>query len=372
MMHRILLLSCNTGEGHNSAAKAIKEVLDARGESCEIIDTLALLSPKTSELICQAHVGIYRKIPKLFGAGYKLVEKVSSDSEEGSLYELMALGAAKLNNLILESGCTAAISVHPFSGLMLTAVLRRYAPRIVTGFVATDYTCSPFVNQSDLDYYFIPHENLREEFVNCGIPNHKIVASGIPIHQKFYAKKNAEESRRELFIAPEEKVALLMCGSMGCGPMKDLAEEISGRIEGSERLIVICGNNEKLREQLDGRVSSSRVKVLGYTHMMEQYMDAADVLITKAGGLSTTEAAAKGLPMVLIDAVAGCEEYNMEFFTKNGLALTDEKDDRLAQLVLELLENDEKRAEMSARLRENFSGNSAEIIYNTIQRGLEN
>ena len=369
MMHHILLLSCNTGEGHNSAAKAIKEVLDAHGESCEIIDTLSLLSPKTSELICQAHVGIYRRVPKLFGAGYKLIEKVSSDSEEGSLYELMALGAAKLNSLIVESGCTAAISVHPFSGLMLTAVLRRYSPRIVTGFVATDYTCSPFVNQSDLDYYFIPHEKLRDEFVKCGIPNHKIVASGIPIRQIFYAGKNAEESRKKLGIASEEKVALLMCGSMGCGPMKDLSEEISELITDGERLVVICGSNEKLREQISGKISSPQVEILGYTHKMELYMDSADVLITKPGGLSTTEAAAKGLPMVLIDAVAGCEEYNMDFFTRNGLAVTDEREAGLAQLVVELLENDEERAKMSAELKNNFSENSAEIIYETILRG---
>lgn len=371
-MHRTLLLSCNTGEGHNSAAKAIKEVFDARGESCEIIDTLALLSPKASEIISRGHVGIYRKVPRLFGAGYKFFEKVSSDPEEGAVYEILARGAAKLNQLIEESGCTAAISVHPFSGMMLTAVMRRYAPKIVTGIVATDYTCSPFVNQSDLDYYFIPHESLIDEFVRCGIPAEKIVPSGIPVRQCFYEEKAVLESREALFIREDERVAVLMCGSMGCGPMKELAEDIAAEINGKELLIVICGNNEKLREQLNDKISSVRVKVLGYTNKMNLYMDAADVLITKPGGLSSTEAATKGLPMVFIDAVAGCEEHNMNFFVGQKWAVTDTTEKGLTRQVMELLNDDSERQRISGALRDSFSRNSARIIYNTVMRGLTN
>ena len=134
---RILFLSCNTGEGHNSTAKAIMEVLEAQGASCEIRDVLAWLSPRFSKFICSWHARIYRYAPRLFDASYRAMEKRGAGADT-SIYDILSLGAEKLWELLLEEQYDAVVCVHVFSGMMMTEVRRTWGVKIPCFFVATD------------------------------------------------------------------------------------------------------------------------------------------------------------------------------------------------------------------------------------------
>ena len=147
-----------------------------------------------------------------------------------------------------------------------------------------------------------------------------------------------------------------MCGSMGCGPIKALAEYLPQQIPSNSLLVVICGNNRRLYKSLTKYPLPDNMRVVGFTSRMPLYMDAADLILTKPGGLSSTEAAVKALPMLFIDAVPGCETRNFEFFLENGFADMRDSVLELCDTVCDLLENAEKLKKTSAILESEFSG----------------
>lgn len=364
---RLLILSCNTGEGHNSAANALKGFFEEKGEYCEVVDALSFWSPEKSKLISKGHVFLYRRMPKLFGAAYRFEEKnPPKDGDDSLMYDLVTKGCDALDAWLKSSGFDAIVCTHVFSALMMTKLRRENRCTVPVYFVSTDYTCSPGVGESELDAYFTPHEGLENVFIAGGVKKAKILPLGIPVKRAFYDNIPKTEAKRRLRIYEECRIVLLMCGSMGCGPIKDITELLPDMLPDDTRLIVICGNNRRLYKQLTKNGVPRNVSVVGYTTRMPLYMDAADIIMTKPGGLSTTEAAVKGLPMVFIDAVPGCETRNLDFFVLKGLSATADGAKELCGTVCGLLNNPERLEEMSQKLKREFNFCAVEEIYNYI------
>lgn len=359
---RVLVLSCNTGEGHNSCGKAIMDVLRERGVDCEMQDALACLSPAISKFICDWFVRIYRYTPKLFNAGYVMLEKTCPAPDEMlPVYEALSLGAKKMKENILAGDFDAAICTHTISGMMLSAARKKYKLTIPSYFVSTDYTCHPTAEHCDMDGYFIPHESLIHEFLLAGLPEEKLVPTGIPIRQPFFTDLEKKDARQMLELPEEGTVLLLMCGSMGCGPIERIAKEISSRLEDGSTLVAVCGSNKKLYDTLQ-KSASDKLRVLGFTTQVPEYMDASDLIITKPGGLSSTEAATKGLPMVFINTVGGCEQRNLDFFANRGFAAGSYDPEEVIEMALEMAGDKEKLAQASAALSQGFRSNGAAVI----------
>lgn len=358
---KVLILSCNTGEGHNTAAKAVSAALSANGDHCETADALAFLSERMSEFICGWHVRIYRRMPVLFNTGYKVVERSQNGSDkETVMSRFFSKAADKLAAAVKEGGYDAVVCTHPFSAYMYTLTERKHELSPKTAFVATDYTCSPTVDKSKLDAYFIPHESLKSYFVSCFIPEHKLVPTGIPVRAEFYNKVDKAEAKRALGIPESKRNVLLACGSMGCGPLKELTEELSRKLPHDAYLTVICGSNDKLKRKLDRLKLPQNVRILGFTNNISLYMDSAEFIVTKAGGLTCSEALAKRLPLVFINAVGGCENYNRRFFVDNGMAA--ETKSSITELAIKLFKSPKKLAAMQAAMEDIFPGNAAENI----------
>ncbi len=369
---RLLILSCNTGEGHNSAARALKGCFEAQNISCEIRDALAFWSPEKSKIISKGHVFIYRKMPKLFGVSYRFEENHPPKKGDDSLiYELVIKGCDSLREYLSENKYDAIICTHVFSAMMVTELKKRSKCSVKSYFIATDYTCSPGVNQTALDRYFIPHKKLIPEFMDNGLPESKLIPSGIPVRMDFYKKTDPDKAKDLLSLPRNKKIVLLMCGSMGCGPIKTLAEYLPQQIPSDSLLAVICGNNRRLYKALTKYPLPDNMRVLGFTSRMPLYMDAADLILTKPGGLSSTEAAVKALPMLFIDAVPGCETRNFEFFIKNGFADMRDSVLGLCDAVCELLENEEKLKKMSKNLKSEFSGCAVQSISEYIIKDID-
>lgn len=365
-------MSCNTGEGHNSTARAIAEVLKDRGDDSYIMDALSLWSPKASKFICNWHIRLYRDAPKLFNAGYRFSEKQPAEPEgEGMIYDLLAKGAEPLYRMMQENQFDAVICVHIFAAMMLTEVRRQFGVELPTGLVATDYTCSPCAERCIVDAFFIPDERLIPEFVQRGIPEEKLVVTGIPVRQSFFQPKDSLLARRTLGLPEEKKILLCMSGSMGAGPVKKIVKETVARLPENALAVCVCGNNTKLYDSLSELGSRERLKVLGYTKQVPLYMDAADLMLTKPGGLSSTEAAAKRLPLVLADFVGGCEGRNLEFFCGNGFAWTAQDPEDLPELVCKTLADEAALGAMSAALEQNFRHNGAAEICAYVARAVE-
>ncbi len=369
----VLILTCNTGGGHNTAAASLEEAFERQGDVCDVEDALEFISAKVSKMFGNGHNRMYRYIPSLFNQGYKISEQNPSLLQENSgVYRFFALGSEKLSECIEKRGYELVICTHVFSAMMLSHAIKQKELNIRTGFVSTDYTCYPGVEASTLDWYFISSDALKGEYVEKGIPREKLVATGIPVSKRFVDGADKDLAKRRENLLNGEKHLLMMCGSMGCGPMKELAEKLTERLSKDTVLTIVCGTNESLYRKLERRFEDNdRVRVLAYTRRIPELMDSADLYLTKAGGLSTSEALNKHLPMCFIQAVAGCEEYNQEYFVSHGMAVTGETPEELAIICAELLADGERLEQMKARMKKESPGNAAENIVKFLKNGEE-
>lgn len=361
---RVLILSCNTGEGHNSCGKAIQEAFRARQIPCEMEDAFRFISSRTSRAISTSFVWVYRHTPGLFRFGYQYTEEHPRVFRERSpVYRMLTAGAERLYRFIMAEGYDTVICTHVFSALIVTEILNRHQPDLRTAFVATDYTCSPSCGQSRLDTYFIPDPSLVQEFIRCGIPGEKLVASGIPIRKEFFHAQEKALARQKTGLSPDCRHLLIMCGSMGCGPLRKLVAQIAADLPDNCCVSVICGTNRQLRTELEadhGR--DPRIRIFGFVSGIPELMDSADLYLTKPGGLSTTEAACKHLPMVFVNAVAGCESHNLRFFLEKQMAVTADSTEALSALATSLLTDEAALADMAQRSANMFPQPPAEHI----------
>lgn len=365
---KVLILSCNTGEGHNSAARSIKEQFDALSVPCDIEDGLRFGFKGVSRMLSKGHVFLYKYLPKVFGAGYQMMEMNREKKSRSLLYRFNALAAKKMWRFVLDGGYDCVICTHMFPACAMTAAVYLYGPAVPFYLVLTDYTCYPGVCDIDADAFFVPHKDIAWEFEAEGIPERKLVISGLPIAEKFEQRTPKAEAARMLGLSRDTQKVLLMCGSMGCGPIEQLAQDLSGVLTDKQELVAICGHNKSLKERLEEK-KLPHTTVVGYTTQMDLYMDSADVLITKAGGLSSTEAARKGLPILYMDAVPGCETRNLYFFCQKGYARAAFKPSLLPRALVQMLSDEKALAHTSERLKAEFPAHAAQKICKyTIQK----
>ena len=358
---RVLILTCNTGGGHNAVAAALAESFRRLGESSDTADGLSFISQKASRFVSKWHTRFYRRYPKLYKAGYMSAENdAESNDRDNPVYRYMARGARRLGRAIQDGGYDAVVCVHVIPAMMMTELRRQRETGPVFCFVATDYTCSPTVGGCTPDICVIPHEELAEEFVSCGIVRETLLAAGIPVRAVFRERGDRAAARSELALLPEGRHIVLMSGSIGCGPMADIAAELEKRMERGDFASILCGSNRQMLYALRRR-GFRRVEAVGFTNRVHRYMDSADVLVSKPGGISITEASTRGTPLLLADMVGGCETRNQEFFHARGWAETCQPED-MADAALALLDRPERRQALVAQQHRDFDGLAADRV----------
>ena len=162
---KTLILTCNTGQGHNSSAAAIKEIYAENRDLCETADTLSFLSKQASKIVEKCFTGIYRHIPKAFDSMYSHSESDNHTiNPMDSAVNILKIGCKRLYNYIISNEFDSIICVHLFPAIMVTHLKEKYGLNIKTALLTTDYTCYPFTEKTDLDLYFMPHADLADEF----------------------------------------------------------------------------------------------------------------------------------------------------------------------------------------------------------------
>lgn len=366
----VLILSCNTGGGHNACAAALAEECAAQGIPCATEDALRFISPAASRFISNWHVRIYRHAPGLFRVGYRAAEEHPAQFREGSaLYRYFSQGAERLSGFLAGGGYDTVICTHPFAALMVSEVTKTHLPALRTCLIATDYTCSPSVKDSALDRYFIPADSLGPDFLGGGVTSERLRACGIPVRQMFRDHGRKADAKRALGIDPAHRHLVMTCGSMGCGPIMSIAQRIALHLAADQELTIVCGTNARLYRRLRFLFSrTANVHVRSYVRDMALLMDSADLYLTKPGGISVTEAASMRLPMVFIDAVAGCETYNKDFFLRAGGAVTGKTPAEIARMSLRLLSDEPALEKMGSALDSAVPHDAAASILSEMSR----
>ncbi len=370
---KILILSCNTGGGHNSAAKAIKEIFDAKGHTCEITDVLAFGGQKASDLVCDAYIEIVKKTPQLFGKIYEMGTKMGQLTQENTklrspVYLVNKLYADALEDYIKQNEFDAVVCVHIFAAEAMTNLKKHHRITIPFYFVATDYYCSPMLEETIPNAIFIAHKDSTFTYINHGIDKKLLVPAGIPVSQKFLTKKDKTQVREQLGLANSDQVFLLMSGSMGFGDLIDTTKYIFEHGNENTKVIAITGNNKDLYKSLEKEFKhETRLILVGFTDQVSDYMDASDVLLTKPGGLSSTEALAKGIAIVHTAPIPGCESENVQFFTEHHLSLCAQDPSDAGRIAVALMNDSFMRDQILAAQDHFRCQNSAQQIVEFIE-----
>ncbi len=338
---KALILSTKTGQGHNSASHALKASLEAKGHEAVVADILKSGKKNVSAPVSAMYDNLILHMPTVFGALYHAGELVSSSKYHSPIYYLNSIYCERLYNGIEKIAPQAIVCPHIFSAQAITRMREKYGVNIPAIGIVTDYTCSPFWEETRLDAYIIPAPQLADEFVKRGLPAHKLHPLGIPISPRFKKKVSREEARRA-FSIQAEKVFVVFGGSMGYGCIPEVVEGLVKR-QPDAQVAAVCGSNKKLYYSLKG---IKNVLPFEYIENVDVLMDAADVLITKPGGLSATEAMAKRLPIVFSLPIPGGEERNAEFLTSIGAAVYARKPEAAVNAAADLIQNPDRCAEM--------------------------
>lgn len=362
---KALILSCNTGQGHNAAGKAVLENLLDRGVDCKMMDALSFGGERASRVVSQAYIKMATYRPGLFHMMYKAGDAISSDKIKSVVYLANKAYASHLRRYIEDEGIDTIITPHLFPGEALTYLKRVKALEARCYAIATDYTCTPFWEETELDCYFIPHEDLEEEFLKKGIPGNKIVATGIPVSKRFRTKLEKASARQKLGLENKGAIYLVMTGSMGFGNMRELVDELLAHTDG--QIVVLGGSNEGLKRDLKERYAQSgHVAVIDFTDQVGDYMDACDVMFTKPGGLTSTEAAVKNVPLIHTAPIPGCETRNAQFFASRGLSIAGESYKQCAQEAIALAQDKERQLAMLRAQRKTIHANACDEICDRI------
>lgn len=318
---KALILYTNTGAGHVSAGKAISEALQNNDIETIEIDTLTFAGSSTSKNIENTYINIVKNSPRLFGVIYKAGVKISNPKVKSIIYILNSVYSKKIYELILEKKPDIIVCTHIFCAQTISYLKKKYSLNIVTSAMVTDYTCAPFWEETRLDYYFIPHKDLIAEFENKGMDKNKLIPLGMPVLNKFKYRSNKIKMKREFGLSPNSPHILIMGGSMGAGNIHETTLKLTEQFVNAQ-FTVICGHNEDLYNKLKSIPWKSNVHIIQFTTEIDKIMDSADILISKPGGLTSTEAMNKGLALIMINPIPGVEIANSKFFEKHGLALS--------------------------------------------------
>lgn len=343
-----LILSCGTGGGHDSAGRAVLEAMTARGHHAVMFNPYTLQSSQLSNAIDKTYLTTARSAPKVFGAVYKLGDLYRRLPFRSPVYYANHGMTSAMQGYLEENPVDIVIMPHLFPAEILANMKQQGIPVPKTLFLATDYVCIPFTEETRCDAYVIPAPDLAPDFTGKGIPEEKLHPLGIPTASRFAQDLSQAQARQQLGLASDGKYILIAGGSMGGGKLEQTIDALQARLSRTKnaRLIVICGSNRALYDRLLARYPAG-LTVVGHTDEMAAYMKAADLFITKPGGLSSTEAAVCGTPILHTSPIPGCENYNARYFSQRGMSVFCTSGEETVTAALRLLEDPQSARQMS-------------------------
>ncbi len=329
MPKTILILSVSIGSGHDQAAGAIAGALRAIEPNLEIeIMDYVQTNAKVGKPVKAVYLTALKTAPAVYSFLYR--ESQRRVYRRAAFWFMDKSARSSARRLIKSNEPSLVVCTHPFPVPALTTLREKIGGQFKVAVVVTDFTCHTLWFDPRADYYFVAHEGLRQLLLELGAMPDQVIVTGIPIRSP--ALSPVTRATGEL---PH---LLIMAGGLGLGPIADVVSLLL-RLERGIHLTVVAGRNVELKQELEGISVPSRheMTVYGYTPDIPRLMAEADLLVTKPGGLSCSEALAASLPMVLFHPVPGQEEDNAAFLTNAGVAETAQSADQVVTLVQKML-----------------------------------
>ena len=350
---KVLIFYASYGGGHLNAAKSIEDCIinNYKEVDVELIDCMKYVNKTVEKLTTAAYREMAKKAPWVWG-------RIYSDSQRGPLAHLSSrsnkIMAIKLLKLLREKQPDLIISTHPFSSQMCSYLKRKGKITAKIATVMTDFAPHDqwLVGSGFTDYYFVAHDRMKQYLISKNIPESKIHVSGIPISNRFLKKYNKEEILSKYKLSQNKQTILFFGGGeFGLGKTRTAQIfESFVKVGNNIQIVAIAGRNPKMKTAFEEIVKnnnkSDMVRILEFTKEVPELMSISDLVVTKPGGLTTSESLASHLPMVVINPIPGQEEENAEFLESKKIAVWIKKSDDVNQIIKNLLSNSEKLKNM--------------------------
>ncbi len=366
---RILLMYISEDSGHHCASISIEKAIRRIAPDSQImnINVFNYTNPILEKVINRAYMGVVKRKPEIWDYLYdnpKVMEKTRRLREM-----IHNLNSPKLKVLLDDFKADIVICTQAFPCGMVADYKKTYGLDLPIVGVLTDYAPHSYWLYNNVDCYVAPSGETAKALVKNGISADRVKPLGIPIDPKFSQGVDPEQSASGIGLDSSVPTALVMGGTQGLGPIKEFVFA-SDNIAQALQLIVVTGTNRKLHKWLlakQGAVLKKKFIIYGFTHNIDELMAMASIIVTKAGGITTAEALARGLPMIILNPLPGQEAMNTNYLLQEGVALRADDAHHAALILEELLYHDNaKLKRMGANAKRCASPNSATDIANLI------
>ena len=368
---KVLIFYASYGGGHLNAAKSIEYCIKSNYKNIdvEMIDCMKYVNKTIEKVTTAAYREMAKKMPWAWG-------RIYSDSQKGPLAHISTrsnkIMAIKLLKLLREKKPDLIISTHPFGSQMCSYLKRKNKISSKIATIMTDFAPHDqwLVGHEFTDYYFVAHNKMKNYLISKGISESKIFVTGIPISEAFKENYNKKEIFNK-YNLDENKFTILFFGGGEFGLGKTRTVQIfenfvKETINNNIQIIAISGKNPKMKEAFENIVTENNtqnnVKIIEFSNEIPKLMYISNLVVTKPGGLTTSESLASNLPMVIINPIPGQEEENAEFLENTGIAVWIKKTNNSKEIIENLLNDKEKLAQMKENTKILAKQNSTQDI----------
>lgn len=350
MFKKVLILSAAVGAGHLRAAEALEKQFKQMNAAEEVvnIDVLDYTNPLFRRLYGKAYIEMVNTMPEVLGWMYDTLDKPWEN--ERRRLALDRLNTQPLIKFLKKYDPDIAVCTHFLPAEIISWLKAKKKIEFPQGVVVTDFDAHAMWLCHHFEHYFVALEETKVHLKKLGIPAEKLTVSGIPIDPVFAEEKDKPKTREKLGLEKDKLTILVSAGGFGVGKIEHLLEALAD-LQTPSQIIAVCGRNEELKTKLEKlareKLNNERVvfKPIGFTKEMDEYMSASDLIVGKPGGLTTSEALAKGLIFVVVNPIPGQEERNSDHLLEKGCAVKCNNLPVLAYKIDELFK-DKTRFEM--------------------------
>lgn len=371
MKKKILLVSVSAGSGHVRAAEALRTSGLEKHPDWEIvhIDLMNYVPTAVKKLVVDTYDFMVERAPALYGFFYKKTEERKVQKPE-IFKQLNKFASKRFFKYIKDFQPDVIISTYPFIGLALSQADKnlKKIPYFVT---LTDYGVHNFWISPNVKKYFVGTERMKSYMEALGVSPDQTIVSGIPVHSVFYEKKTVQNLKKKFHFSSDLPLILILSGGKGMMKCDVVVEMLLKSIDEKKippcHITTIAGNNEKLRTALEKIAKTRKIShlhVIGWTDEIDEYMRMADVIVTKSGGLTTTECLTVKKPMIVMYPIPGQEEENVHYILDSGSGVVAYSPQDLAFYVDEILQ---KKRKFRFPVRK---GRTTDIIWKEIEKEL--
>ncbi|MGQ0645316.1 MAG: MGDG synthase family glycosyltransferase [Elusimicrobiota bacterium] len=348
---RILFMH-TLSSGHQRAAEAVISALRRVNPRVEAhqVDTFAHTYPVVGPLVSRMYLEVLEHTPLLWSYLYDNPAVEQATREIRGLLNVFKAG--KVEKLIKQLHPSCLVCTQAVPAALLASLKKRGRLHLPLVGVVTDYGVHSYWLSRHVDLYLVGADEVKRDMVRRGVKESRVLVTGIPVDPRFMARGRREEERRRLGLDPNVPTVLIMGGNKGLGPVEDKVAALKS-VPAKVQVIAVCGHNREAQANLEARHGRDpSVKIFGFTRNVHRLMDAADLLVSKPGGLTCAESLAKGLPLVIVHAIPGQEERNARYLLKHGAAERVRDLAGLAAVVERLLRDPEALASLRRRALE--------------------